>query len=119
MNSNIRPRKHGITKTHQKAWAIWGAAFAMLSAVGTGGADAMPHAKNTHKKASGFQPVARGTRLFTTEAVNPDTASVKAITGDNRFTWIQMPANVVIVQGGKTATVDAIGEGSKVSCQGK
>ncbi len=119
MNSNIRPRKYGITETRRRAWAVWTAAFAMLSLLGTGSADATPHAKSTHKKASGFQPVARETRLFTTGAVNLDTASVKAITGDNRFTWIQMPANVVIVQGGKTATVDAISEGSKLSCQGK
>lgn len=119
MKSNIEPRKHGGTGTRRGAWAIWIAAFAMLSAVGTGGADATPHAKNTHKKASGFQSVARETRLFATGAVNPDTASVKAITGDNRFTWIQIPATVVIVQGGKSATADAIGEGSKLSCQGK
>ena len=119
MNSNIRPRKHGITKTRRRAWTFWIAAFAVLSPLGIGSADATPHAKNTRRKADHLQPVAQGTRLFTTGAVNPNTASVKAITGDNRFTWIQIPANVVIVQGGKPATADAIGEGSKVSCQGK
>ena len=94
--------------------------FTILSLLGTGNAGAVPHAKNTAKnKTNHARPAAQGTRLFTTGAVDPATSTVKAITSDNRFTWIHLSADVLIVQGGKNTTADAIGEGNKLSCQGK
>ena len=113
-----RSPNHYNTRTN--IWPIWVAAFTMLALLGIGSVGAAPVAKSTTKnKANHARSTAPGTRLFATGAVDPATSTVKAITADNRFTWIHLPADALIVQGGKNTTADAIGEGNKLSCQGK
>jgi len=98
----------------------WVAASIMLASLGISNVGASPVARNPVKnKTSHAQPAAQGTRLFATGAVDPETSTLKAITSDNRFTWIHLPADVLIVQGGKNIIVDAVGEGDKLLCQGK
>lgn len=92
----------------------------MLALLGVGSAGAAPRATSTAKnRANHARPAAEGTRLFATGAVDPTTSSVKAITADNHFIWIHLPADALIVQGGKNTTAEAIGEGNKLSCEGK
>ena len=94
--------------------------FTILTLLGTGSVNAAPHAKNAVKnKTNHAQPASQGTWLFATGTVDPVTSTVKAITADNRFTWIRLPADALVIQGGKKTTTDAIGEGNKLLCQGK
>ena len=93
--------------------------FTILSLLGTGNAGAVPHAKNTAKnKTNHARPAAQGTRLFATGAVDPATSTVKAITADNRFTWIRLTPTTLVIQGGKRITSGVIGEGDKLLCRG-
>lgn len=80
---------------------------------------AASHPKLTARtKASHSRPAAQGTRLFATGAVNRDTSTVKAISADNRFTFVNLTPTTIIIQGGKSVTPDAITEGNKLLCQG-
>ena len=113
-------RRSRSIKPYWKLWPVWVAAFTLLSSLGTGSAGAAPHAKNTTKnKTNHAKPVAQETRLFATGTVDPATSTIKAVTTDNRFTWLHLLADASVIQGGKNSTADAIGEGNKLSCQGK
>lgn len=102
-----------------KTWPAWVAALTMLPLLGTCSAGAAPHTKHlTKNKASHAQPVAQGTRLFATGAVDPATSSVKAVSADNRFTWVRVQPTTLIVQAGRHMEPGAITEGDKLLCQG-
>ena len=58
------------------------------------------------------------TRVFATGRFDAATSTIKIITNDNHFAWIVLPVNVIVVQGGKSATGEAIQEGDKLLCQG-
>lgn len=84
-----------------------------------GSVSAAPHIKKVPKnKISRTQPAAQGTRLIATGAVNPDNSSIKAISADNRFTWVHLTPTTLIVQGGRRVSPGSIGEGDKLICQG-
>lgn len=98
---------------------LFGAAFAALSLLGASNVSAAPHAKNLLRtKTNNARPVAPGTRLIATGTINPDTSSIKAISTDNRFTWVHLTPATLIVQGSRHVTPGSIGEGDKLICQG-
>lgn len=107
-------------KTHPLTSQI-AAVLAMTTGLSfiAGDVSAASHIKNAPKnKTSRARPAAQGTRLVATGTVNPDNSSIKAISADNRFTWVHLTPTTLIVQGGRCVTPGSIGEGDKLICQG-
>lgn len=93
-------------------------ALTILPLLTTGEAHAAPHVKHA-AKVRHARPATQGTRLVATGSVDPNTSSVKAVSADNRFTWVQVQPTTLVVQAGKRITVGDIGEGDKLLCQGE
>lgn len=58
------------------------------------------------------------TRVFATGSFDPATATVKVITSDNRFAWVHISPNTVVLRGGKRVGAETIQEDDKLLCQG-
>ena len=93
--------------------------FALLLSFSAGSVSAASHVKATaHNKISQVSSPAPGTRLIATGAIDLATSSVKAISANNRFTWVRVQSTTIVVQAGRRLGPESISEGDKLLCQG-